>query len=68
MPDITMCINSACPLRGGCYRYLAVPSERDQSQAHFEPAYGSCDDRVAFGRGVVACTIDEADARNRHAE
>ena len=36
MPDITMCINKNCPLRVRCYRYRAVPSNR-QSFCKFEP-------------------------------
>ena len=25
MPDISMCKNEKCPLRGTCYRFLAIP-------------------------------------------
>lgn len=27
MPDITMCVNTKCPIREFCYRYRAKPSE-----------------------------------------
>lgn len=27
MPDITMCVNTKCPVREFCYRYRAKPSE-----------------------------------------
>lgn len=42
MPDLSMCRNAGCPIRGGCYRYLAVPSEH-QSYGHFEHGPGGCD-------------------------
>lgn len=35
MPDITMCCNCHCPMRGKCYRYRAVPSPDWQSFALF---------------------------------
>ena len=28
MPDITMCLNSACPLRHGCHRYTSLTNEQ----------------------------------------
>lgn len=37
MPDISMCSNKECPLREGCYRFLATPSEYWQSYCRFEP-------------------------------
>jgi hypothetical protein len=37
MPDITMCSGNGCPIKDGCYRYYAKPSER---QSYFiEPPY-----------------------------
>ena len=36
MPDISMCINSDCPLRSKCYRYRVKPSDW-QSFARFTP-------------------------------
>lgn len=36
MPDITMCSNDVCPIRGTCYRFMAKPSQY-QSMAFFEP-------------------------------
>ena len=48
MPDITMCVNSACPIKETCYRFKAKPSEY-QSMAHFEPdADGSCYNFIKF--------------------
>ena len=31
MPDITMCKGEGCPIKIGCYRYRADPSEFRQS-------------------------------------
>ena len=36
MPDISMCQNTSCLLREVCYRFKAVPNER-QAYADFEP-------------------------------
>lgn len=36
MPDITMCVNSKCPVREWCYRYRAIPSQW-QSFCRYEP-------------------------------
>ena len=35
MPDISMCRDKHCPIREGCYRYTAIPSEYRQSYADF---------------------------------
>lgn len=35
MPDISLCTNTTCPLRDGCLRFTATPSER-QSYTKFE--------------------------------
>ena len=37
MPDITMCINEACPLSHSCWRFNCPPSKYLQSLAKFEP-------------------------------
>lgn len=37
MPDISMCTNKQCPLRGDCYRAQAVPDSVWQSYSKFEP-------------------------------
>ena len=42
MPDICMCDNEECPLRGNCYRFCAEPSEYRQSYSHFEYEDGEC--------------------------
>jgi hypothetical protein len=36
MPDIDLCTNKECPLRGDCYRARAVPSQR-QWVTRYEP-------------------------------
>ena len=35
MPDITMCLNKACPLRHKCYRFTAKPNADYQSYSTF---------------------------------
>lgn len=35
MPDITMCLNSECPVREFCYRYCAIPKDFRQSYHMF---------------------------------
>lgn len=35
MPDISMCANTACPMREICYRYRAIPDEYAQTYANF---------------------------------
>lgn len=35
MPDITMCVNTKCPVKKICYRYRAIPDEY-QSYANFK--------------------------------
>ena len=42
MPDITMCINKECQLRVACYRYRAIPSDK-QSYAFYIPHENDCD-------------------------
>ncbi len=37
MPDISMCQNSSCELRKGCFRYLALPNPYHQSYAYYTP-------------------------------
>lgn len=36
MPDISMCSNNSCPLKGSCYRFTAIPYEFMQTYALFE--------------------------------
>jgi len=44
MPDLTMCSNVECPIRGFCYRFRAVPDPHHQSYSHFKPNYHNvCD-------------------------
>ena len=37
MPDITMCLNAACPRREQCYRFMATPESDLQSMTVFQP-------------------------------
>lgn len=37
MPDITMCVNDACPLASQCWRHEAEPTPGHQSWAMFKP-------------------------------
>jgi hypothetical protein len=37
MPDITMCINSECPLSSKCWRFVAIPNPFRQSYTDFKP-------------------------------
>lgn len=64
MPDISMCLNSLCPVRQICYRYRATPNEYHQSYAHFNAE--KCDAFYPIPEGR-ACLVDEsaADARNK---
>lgn len=39
MPDISMCKNESCPLRGSCYRFMAEPNSWRQSYAGFTFSY-----------------------------
>ena len=45
MPDISMCLNDACPSATRCYRHEAKPNEWRQSYAEFKPdETGKCED------------------------
>lgn len=35
MPDIAMCLNKDCTIRNNCYRFTAIPSER-QAYSNFQ--------------------------------
>lgn len=37
MPDISMCMNAACPLSVKCGRFLAEPSDRQSVQWGLQP-------------------------------
>ena len=44
MPDISMCMNKACPIKGKCHRYTATHSPYRQSYGYFKPKEdGGCD-------------------------
>ena len=42
MADITMCVNTKCPLRSTCLRYTAQPTDEWQSYSYFEPVDNEC--------------------------
>jgi hypothetical protein len=51
MPDITMCENDVCPMRQGCYRFMAKP-DAWQSVATFTPTSDTqCDNFMALKKG-----------------
>lgn len=70
MPDITVCINSGCPLRVSCFRYLSVWSEF-QSASFFIPDIKKQDFNSCFYYWGVSETtgpvvsLKEADERNQ---
>lgn len=39
MADFTMCINKECLIQDSCHRFLAKPSEIQQSYQVFHPLY-----------------------------
>ena len=70
MPDITLCTNRECPMRGDCYRARAVPSEL-QWVTRYEPRLESngkveeliCDHFIPIVAGMrLAKTDSFADA------
>ncbi|MBM66089.1 MAG: hypothetical protein CMH55_07640 [Myxococcales bacterium] len=65
MPDISMCADSACPLRAGCYRYLAAPNPYRQSWAWFKRGDdGTCNHHSPIEGWGGLRTVDQADADN----
>lgn len=43
MPDISMCLDHACPSSGRCHRYLAVPSHYQWFGDHERSGRDKCD-------------------------
>lgn len=43
MPDISMCLNTNCPLKEKCHRFTAEPSEFRQSYVRFKFEDGNCE-------------------------
>jgi len=43
MPDISLCKNYDCVLKNNCYRYKAVPSEKQAYSMFFPREDGSCE-------------------------
>ncbi len=45
MPDITMCKGDHCPAKNNCYRFRAIPSERQSvfAELPFDDRLGVCD-------------------------
>ena len=37
MPDITLCTNDSCFIKGNCYRYIAEPDYNWQPMSYFIP-------------------------------
>lgn len=67
MPDITMCRDSTCPMRGECYRYRAMPCEWRQSyfMGTIRKSDTECDYMSKiFGDDHALRTTEEADADN----
>lgn len=44
MPDITMCVNDACPMADKCWRFGAPPNTPHQAYAKFEPVWNENED------------------------
>ena len=67
MSDYTACENSACHLRGGCYRYLLIWSELRQSVAWFEPTgtTDKCDHLLPVEHRDRVESLAFADKRNK---
>ena len=65
MPDISMCQNRTCPLRGACYRYLAIPDAAMQSYSGFDWDYVTgCRHFVAIADSDRLQSIADADLAN----
>lgn len=67
MPDISMCRDSTCPMRGECYRYRARPCKWRQS--YFMGTIRKSDTECIYrsqiwGDGSGLRTTEEADADN----
>ena len=67
MPDISLCVNTKCPLRGNCYRYRAIPDALAQSFALFEPKNQTeCEYHWPIaGHAYHILSTDEADRNNK---
>jgi hypothetical protein len=58
MPDISMCKNETCPKRTKCYRFMAVPNQR-QSYAGFSDSEDKpCHAFAALGPGDHVLTAE----------
>ena len=52
-PDITMCKDEQCPLRWKCFRFMAIPSERQSYFAESPREVARCEYfEGSFGRKV----------------
>ena len=65
MADISMCKDTTCPVRRFCYRYRAVPSDR-QLYTTFDGQNIGCDDFVHLGKdtSIKLRATDVADNEN----
>lgn len=65
MPDITMCKDETCPLKGSCYRHPASgtePSEHRQSFFASKPLWSR---RRLAGQSVLYCPYYWGNSMNR---
>lgn len=48
MPDMTLCANEDCPLKEGCYRYMALDTDPWQSYYYgpYNSKTGKCEDYI----------------------
>lgn len=51
MPDICMCVNKSCQLKGDCYRAMATPNSMYQSYTMFKCEDGKCNHFIKFKKG-----------------
>lgn len=62
MPDITACVNSSCPKRGECFRYLTIYAKY-QSTSYFKPEESGCKYFLEIQPRDRIFSLEEADHR-----
>ena len=60
MCDITKCLNTSCPMKQNCYRYMSIGSER-QAYCKFEPVDGKCDHFWQIEKGMKVKDLSQND-------
>lgn len=64
-----LCTNASCPLRDGCWRYLAKPGDGIQVYARWEPQETpdgpKCEGYLTIFDGDDVRTVEQADKDNR---